>query len=47
MKLVLCPGADVQTVSWAWAGWLAGLRDRLVPSGLPLPASSLFQEGGW
>ena len=23
MKVVLCPGADVQTVSWAWAGWLA------------------------
>lgn len=28
-------------------GWMAGLRDSLVPSELPLPASSLFQEGGW
>lgn len=28
-------------------GWLASLRDSLVSSVLPLPASSVFQGGGW
>lgn len=46
VKLLSCPVADAQTVRmcWAWAGWLAGLRDSLVPLVLPLSALSMFQE---